>query len=69
MKHTTPPPGYREGPAVAYVPMLPSLADFQRNMRVPFPLGYRRCEVEGCERVVITELRYENRLDFCDTLS
>lgn len=52
------PEGYREGPAVAYVPMLTSLADYQRNPRVPFPLGYRRCEVETAERVVIVEVRY-----------
>ena len=52
------PPGYREGPAVAYIPMLTSLADFQRNPRVPFPLGYRRCEVEDGVEVIITELRY-----------
>jgi hypothetical protein len=52
------PDGYREGPAVAYVPMFTSLADYQQNPRVPFPLGYRRCEV-GCEvDVVHTELRY-----------
>jgi len=54
----TPPDGYREGPAVAYIPMLTSLADFQRNPRVPFPLGYRRCEVEDGVEVIITELRY-----------
>lgn len=53
-----PPPGYREGPGVAYVPCVTSLADYQANPRVPFPLGYRRCEVESAERVVITELRY-----------
>ena len=52
------PDGYREGPAVAYIPMLTSLADFQRNPRVPFPLGYRRCEVEDGVEVIITELRY-----------
>ncbi|MFA7177772.1 MAG: hypothetical protein WC114_11025 [Smithellaceae bacterium] len=55
------PPGYREGPAVAYVPCVTSLADYQRNPRVPFPLGYRRCEVEGAEKVVYTELRYEEK--------
>ena len=54
----TPPDGYREGPPVAYVPMLTSLADYQRNPRVPFPLGYRRCEVGCGVEVVITELRY-----------
>lgn len=53
------PDGYREGPAVAYVPCLTSLADYQKNPRQPVPLGYRRCEVETAERVVITELRYE----------
>ncbi len=53
-----PPDGYREGPAVAYVPMLTSLADYQRNPRVPFPLGYRRCEVESAEGYVVAELRY-----------
>jgi len=52
------PPGYREGPAVAYIPMLTSLADFQRNPRVPFPLGYRRCEAETAEGYVVAELRY-----------
>lgn len=52
------PDGFTEGPPVAYVPCLASLADYQRNPRVPFPLGYRRCEVETAERVVIVEVRY-----------
>ena len=54
----TPPDGYREGPAVAYIPMLTSIADYQANPRVPFPLGYRRCEVDGAEGYVVAELRY-----------
>ena len=52
------PPGYREGPAVAFVPMLTSLEDYQKNPRVPFPLGYRRCEVEDGVGYVVAELRY-----------
>jgi hypothetical protein len=52
------PDGYREGPPVAYVPCVTSLADFQKNPRVPFPLGYRRCEVEDGVGYVVAELRY-----------
>ena len=44
------PPGYREGPTVAYVPIISSLADYQRDPRVPIPIAYRRCDVGEHDR-------------------
>lgn len=66
-----PPDGYREGPAVAYVPMLTSLADYQRNPRVPIPLGYKRHENAETEPpmpdFIITTLRYSTQRLTIDT--
>jgi hypothetical protein len=55
----------RLGPPVAYIPMLTSLAAFQRNPRVPFPVGYRRHE-SGNEAAgplpqkIIVDVKYGN---------
>jgi hypothetical protein len=54
------------GPPVAYIPMLTSLVSFQRNPRVPFPVGYRRYESGNgaagpLPQKIIVDVKYGNQ--------